>query len=73
MENFKRDPKFLFIVIQNNLLRTTYVKAKIDNSQNMCRLCCDYDETFNQIISECIKLSQKDYKSRHDWMGKVFY
>ena len=36
-----------------------------------CRLCGDRDETANHIISECGKLEQKEYKSRHDWVRKV--
>ena len=32
-----------------------------------CRLCGDRDETINHIISECSKLAQKEYKTRHDW------
>ena len=28
-------------------------------------------ETTNHIISECSKFVQKDYKTRHDWVGKV--
>ena len=31
------------------------------------------DETFNNIISECRKLVQKEYKTRHDWMGRVIH
>ena len=29
------------------------------------------DETVNHIISECSKLAQKEYKIRHEWVGKV--
>ena len=29
------------------------------------------NETINHIISECSKLAQKEYKTRHDWVGKV--
>ena len=29
------------------------------------------DETINHIISECSKLAQKKYKTRHDWVDKV--
>ena len=35
-----------------------------------CRLCCDRDETINHIKSRCSKLAQKEYKTRHDWVGK---
>ena len=34
---------------------------------------CDRDETINQIISECSKLAQREYKARHDWVGKVIH
>ena len=38
-----------------------------------CRLCGDRDETINNIISECIKLAQKEYKTRHEWVSKVIH
>ena len=52
-----------------------YVKAKIDKTQqnSRCRLCGAKDETANHIISECSKLVQKEYKTRHDWMRKVIH
>ena len=33
----------------------------------------DRDETINHVISECSKLAQKEYKTRHDWVGKVIH
>ena len=38
-----------------------------------CRRCGNRDETINHIISKCSKLAQKEYKTRHDWFGKVIY
>ena len=38
-----------------------------------CRLCGDKYETINHIISEWRKLSQKEYKTRHDWVSKVIH
>ena len=38
-----------------------------------CSLCADRDETINHIISECSKFAQKEYKTRHDWVGKVIH
>ena len=35
--------------------------------------CRDRDETINHIISDCSKLVQKEYKTRHDWVRKVIY
>ena len=51
------------------------IKLRIDKMQqnSKCRLCGDRDETINSIISECSKLAQKEYKGRHDWIGKVIH
>ena len=50
------------IAAQNNAIRTNYIKAKINNVQqnSKCRLCGNKDETINQIVSECCKLTQKE-------------
>ena len=31
------------------------------------------DETVNYILSEWSKLPQKEYKTKHDWVGKVIH
>ena len=51
------------------------MKARIDKRQqnSKCRLCRDRDETINRIISEYSKLAQKEYKTIHDWVGKVIH
>ena len=66
--NLKRETESLLFVAQNNAIRTNYIKAGIDKTQqnSRCRLCGDRDETINHIISECSKLAQKEYKTRHD-------
>ena len=60
---------------QNNAIGTNNIKARIDktNQNSKYRLCSDRDETVNLIISECSKLAQKEYKTRHDWVGKVIH
>ena len=60
---------------QNSTIRTNHIKARIDKTQqnSKCRLCGDRDETINHIISECSKLAQKEYKARHDLVGKVIH
>ena len=64
--NRKREIESLLIVAQNNAIRTNHIKARIDKTQqnSRWRLCGDRDETINHIISECSKLSQKEYKTR---------
>ena len=73
--NFKRETESLLIAAQNNAIRTNQIKPRIDKTQrnSKCRLCGDRDETINHIISEYSKLAQKEYKNRHDWVGKVIH
>ena len=71
--DFKRETESLLIAAQNNAIRTNHIKPRIDKAQQSCkcRLCGDRDETINHIISECSKLTQKEYKSRHALVHKV--
>ena len=73
--NFKREAKSLLIAAQDSAMRTNYIKARIDKTQqnSKCRLCGDRDETINHIINECSKLAQREYKTKHDWVGKVIH
>ena len=60
---------------QNNAIKTNHIKARVDKTQqnSRCRLCGDRDETINHMTSECGKLAQKEYKTRHDWVGKAIH
>ena len=51
--NLYREIKSLLITEQNDAIRTNYVEAWIDKTQQIskCMLCSDRDETFNLIIS----------------------
>ena len=73
--NFKRETESLQIAAQDNALITNHIKAIIGKTQqnSRCRLYSDRDETINHIISECSNLAQKEYKTRHDWVGKVIH
>ena len=57
---------------QLTLVGKTLKGVNINTQQySKCWLCGDRDETINHIMSEWGKLAQKDYKTRHDWVGKV--
>ena len=73
--NLKRETESLLIAAQYNTIRTNHIKVRIDKTQqnSKCRLSGDRDETINHIISECSILSQKEYKARHDSVGKVIH
>ena len=72
--NFKRETESLLMAAQNRRHNNQSYQARIDKTQknNKCRLCGDRDETINHI-SECSKLALKEYKTRHDWVGKVIH
>ena len=38
-----------------------------------CMLCGDRNEMINHVINKCCRLVQKEYKTRHDWVGKVIH
>ena len=73
--NFTRKTESLLMAAQNNAIRTNHIQARIYKTQqnSKYRLCGDRDETINHIISECSKLAQKEYKTRHNWAGKVIH
>ena len=72
--NLKRETRSLRTAAQNNAVRTNHIKPRIDKTQqnSRCWLGGARDETINHI-SECSKLTQKEYKTRHDWLGKVIH
>ena len=73
--NLKRETESLLIAAPNKAIRTNHIKAGIDKTQwnSNGSLRGDRDEMINHIISECSKLAQKEYKARHDWVGKVIH
>ena len=71
--NLKRETESLQIAVQNSVKRTNYIKVKIFNTQRhrKCRLYGGKNETIKHIISKYSKLAQKEYKTIHEWVGKV--
>ena len=61
----------LNLLFENNNIRANYINSNIDkmqkNSKN--RLTGYRDETIIHKISECNKLAQKVYKTKHDSVG----
>ena len=73
--HLNRETETILRAAQNNTIKTNYVKVRINKTQqnSRCRWCGDRDETINHIISEYSKLAQREYKTRHDWVGKVIH
>ena len=73
--DLKRETESLILAAQNLSIRANLVKAKIDKSQvdSLCRVCRKVDESIDHIVSGCSKLAQKEYKRRHDNLGKIVH
>ena len=58
----------LIFSVQEQALRTNYTKFHIDKTSEspLFRLCGIKGESISHLISECSKLTQKQYKERHD-------
>ena len=63
------------MAVQNQSIRTNLVKAKIDKSQgdSLYRVCRKVYESINHIVSGCSKLTQKEYKRRHNNLEKIVH
>ena len=38
-----------------------------------CRMCGEHDESIFNLVSECKKLAQPDYKQRHDSIAGIVH
>jgi len=60
---------------QEQVLQTKYYATKILNTEtdSKCRLCQQFDETVDHIISSCPILAKERYIKRHDSMCEHTY
>ena len=72
--DLKRKTECLIVAAQNQSVRTNLVKAKNDKNQrdSLCRVCRKVNESIDHIVSHCSKLA-KEYKRRHDNLGKIVH
>ena len=68
--HLKKSTQGLIMAAQSQSLRTNAINTKIDKTKSnpSCRLC-KKSETVNHLLSECLKLTQTEYKHRHDNHG----
>ena len=64
----KAETEGLLIAAQGQSLATRYYQHKIINNgaSQKCRLCHEFDESIEHIISGCPLLGRKEYLERHD-------
>ena len=72
---YKKRNRILIIAAQEQAIRANAIKAKIDKTQaeSKCRLCGKVDETIRHIKCEYPILAQREYKRRHDWVGRKIH
>ena len=73
--DLRREIESLIVAAHNQSIQTNLVKAKTDKSQGdfLCKICRKVDERIDHIVSGCSKLAQKEYKRRHDNLGKIVH
>ena len=61
----KHETESLIFAAQEQAIRTNVIKGKMQNAECVVGLM-----RHNHIVSECPKLAQREYKRRHDWIGR---
>jgi outer membrane receptor for monomeric catechols len=66
--NFKAETESEIVAAQDQALNTKYYTTKILHTEtdSKCRLCQQFDETIDHIISACPILAKEQYVKRHD-------
>ena len=64
----KKETEGLILAAQEQALRTNSIKHSIDKTSQtpLCRLCGESTDTVWHIVSGCKKLTQNEYRKRHD-------
>jgi len=66
--DLKAETESEILATQDRALQTEYFATKILNTEtdSKCRLCQQFDETLDRIMSACPILAQEQYIKRHD-------
>ena len=73
--DLKRETGSLIVGAQNQSIRIKLVKGKIDKSQKdtLCRIRKKADKSIDHVVSGCSKPEQKEYKRRHNNVGRIVH
>ena len=76
MKWFEEGNRGMIMAAQEQTLRTRNIRKVIDKGKisGMCRMCGEREETVADIVSECKKLTQNEYKNwRHDEVAAIIH
>ena len=73
--DLKRCIEILICSAQQKSIRTNYIMYNIDKTDKspLCRMCGTRNDTISHIVSECGKVAQKEYKQKHDSVGRYVH
>ena len=74
--HLKKESESTIVAAQDQAVCTRNMRNVVygENVQPICRVCGAADETVAHIVSECLKLVQKEYKQvRHDNVAKMLH
>ena len=65
----------MLCAVQEEAIPANYVKHKIDKAAEppLCKMCDKKSETIAHIVTECEKLTRKEYKRRHDNIARIIH
>jgi hypothetical protein len=70
--DIKGETESVIMTAQDQAISTNYFKKKIlkQEIESRCRLCKEYEETIDHLISGCPTLAKNEYIIRHDKVCK---
>ena len=71
----KKETEGLIFAAREQALRTIWIKKNIDDQEvsEKCRMGEKRNESITHLITECKKLTQKEYKQRHDNVARIVH
>ena len=71
----KKETESLIFAAQEQTLRTNCIRKNIDGQEESekCRMSGERDESIIQLIAQCKKLAQKEYKEKHDNIARIVH
>ena len=71
--NLFLDPLCVGLLHKTTPSGQTTLKKPIRRNKKASRLSGARDKTIYHVINEWSELAQKEYKTRHDWVGKLIH
>ena len=73
--SIKRETESIIMAVQEQAIMINTIKTKINKTQaeSKCRLYGKVDEKVKHLVCECPIFTQREYKRKHDWVGRKIH